>query len=183
LRLRADNAEARLTPKAIDAGCVTSARAAHFGALQAERAGIEKHLGQSFSGAELQRHSIRVRDDGVRRPLSDWLRYPEPDRASLLRVVPSLAEYRPILVDEAIEDHRYAPYLERQAAEVARLRTDDAVRLPASLDYGSIPGLSNEMIERLALVRPTTLGAARRVRGVTPAALAAILVHARKKAA
>jgi tRNA uridine 5-carboxymethylaminomethyl modification enzyme len=183
LRLRADNAEARLTPKAIAAGCVTSVRAAHFAKRQAERAAIENHLEQAFSGTELQRHSIAVRDDGMRRPLSDWLRYPELDRAALLRAAPALAAYRLLLLDEAIEDHRYAPYLERQAAEVARLKGDDAVRLPADLDYVSVPGLSNEMIERLAFVRPSTLGAARRVRGVTPAALAAILVHARKQAA
>jgi tRNA uridine 5-carboxymethylaminomethyl modification enzyme len=183
LRLRADNAEARLTPMAIAAGCVAHPRAAHFAKRQAERAAIENHLEQAFSGTELQRHSIAVRDDGVRRPLSGWLRYPELDRAALLRAAPALAAYRSLLLDEAIEDHRYAPYLERQAAEVARLRGDDSVRLPADLDYLSVPGLSNEMIERLALVRPPTLGAARRVRGVTPAALAAILVHARKKAA
>jgi tRNA uridine 5-carboxymethylaminomethyl modification enzyme len=183
LRLRADNAEARLTPMAIAAGCVAHARAAHFVKRQAERAAIENHLEQAFSGTELQRHSIAVRDDGVRRPLSGWLRYPELDRAALLRAAPTLAAHKSLLLDEAIEDYRYAPYLERQAAEVARLRGDDAVRLPADLDYVSVPGLSNEMIERLALVRPSTLGAARRVRGVTPAALAAILVHARKKAA
>jgi tRNA uridine 5-carboxymethylaminomethyl modification enzyme len=87
------------------------------------------------------------------------------------------------LLEEAIEDHRYAPYLERQDAEIARLRSDDLVRLPLGLDYAAVAGLSNEMVERLTLVRPATLGAARRIRGLTPAALAAILVHARRKAA
>jgi tRNA uridine 5-carboxymethylaminomethyl modification enzyme len=87
------------------------------------------------------------------------------------------------VVDEAVEDHRYAPYVERQQAEVARLRSDENVRIPPDLDYGSIAGLSVEMIERLEAARPPTLGAARRIRGVTPAALAAILVHSRRKAA
>jgi tRNA uridine 5-carboxymethylaminomethyl modification enzyme len=119
----------------------------------------------------------------VKRPLSDWLRFPELDRSVLLRVVPALRERSTALVEEAIEDHRYVPYLQRQDAEVARLRGDDAVRLPADLEYAHVPGLSSEMLERLSLARPDTLGAAGRIRGVTPAALAAILVHARRKAA
>jgi tRNA uridine 5-carboxymethylaminomethyl modification enzyme len=86
-------------------------------------------------------------------------------------------------LEEAIEDHRYAPYVERQQAEVSRLRSDDAVRLPPGLDYAAIPGLSNEMVERLSRARPDTLGAAGRIRGITPAALAAVLVHARRRAA
>jgi tRNA uridine 5-carboxymethylaminomethyl modification enzyme len=87
------------------------------------------------------------------------------------------------VIDEAVEDHRYAPYVARQESEIARLRSDEAVRIPADLDYAAVPGLSNEMVERLSLARPATLGAASRIRGITPAALAAILVHARKKAA
>ncbi|HEX8262019.1 MAG TPA: tRNA uridine-5-carboxymethylaminomethyl(34) synthesis enzyme MnmG, partial [Allosphingosinicella sp.] len=78
------------------------------------------------------------------------------------------------------EDHRYAPYVERQQAEVARLRADEAVRIPADLDFAAVPGLSAEMVERLSAARPDTLGAARRLRGITPAALAAILVHSRR---
>jgi tRNA uridine 5-carboxymethylaminomethyl modification enzyme len=183
LRLRADNAEARLTPKAIAAGCLSKERAKHFRARQAERGEIEGHLSQTRSGSQLQAEGVAVRDDGVKRPLADWLRFPELTREALLRVVPALGECRTSLLDEAIEDHRYAPYLRRQDAEVTRLNSDDAVRLPAGLNYAGVAGLSAEMVERLAKARPATLGAARRIRGVTPAALAAILVHARRKAA
>jgi tRNA uridine 5-carboxymethylaminomethyl modification enzyme len=183
LRLRADNAEARLTPKAIAAGCVSRERLQHHRAREAERDAIEVELAQLRSGTELQAHGVKVRDDGVKRPLGEWLRFPEFDRDALLRVVPALSRCRVPLLEEAMEDHRYAPYLQRQDAEVARLRSDDAVRIPAELDYAAVAGLSVEMVERLAVARPTTLGAARRIRGVTPAALAAILVHARKKAA
>ena len=77
----------------------------------------------------------------------------------------------------------YAPYVARQQAEIDRLRSDEAVRIPAGLDYAALSGLSNEMVERLSAARPSTLGAAARLRGITPAALAAILVHARRKAA
>jgi tRNA uridine 5-carboxymethylaminomethyl modification enzyme len=183
LRLRADNAEARLTPKSIRAGCASPERVKHFESRRVERAAIEQHLAQSCSGADLQSFGIGVRDDGTKRTIAEWLRFPELDRSSLLRVAPAFRRSNLALLEEAIEDHRYAPYLQRQDSEVARLRGDDAVRIPPDLDYAGIAGLSLEMVEKLSLAQPTSLGAARRIRGVTPAALAAILVHARRKAA
>jgi tRNA uridine 5-carboxymethylaminomethyl modification enzyme len=125
----------------------------------------------------------QVRGDGGARALSDWLRHPEVDRATLVRLVPELARCSATAIGAAIEDHRYAPYLARQDAEIARLTRDEAVSLPRDLDYSAIPGLSKEMVERLAAARPATLAAASRVRGVTPAALAAVLVASRRCAA
>jgi tRNA uridine 5-carboxymethylaminomethyl modification enzyme len=183
LRLRADNAEARLTPKAIEAGCAGPERRHHFRARQEQRRAVEKHLDFGLTGAELRNNGIDVGDDGHRRPLSDWLRFPQLDLSGLLKLVPALSGLPRRLVEEAVEDHRYAPYVERQQAEVARLRSDENVRIPPTIDYSAIPGLSLEMVERLNAARPSTLGAARRIRGVTPAALAAILVHSRRRAA
>ena len=169
LRLRADNAPARLTPQAIAAGCVSQARQRCFEAWKAERARIE---------------ALLTADQGKGRlPLAERIRFPETDATALIGLAPELSGYHPAVLEEAIEDHRYAPYVARQQAEIDRLRADEAVRLPASLDYAGLPGLSNEMVERLSAARPSTLGAAARIRGVTPAALAAILVHARRKAA
>jgi tRNA uridine 5-carboxymethylaminomethyl modification enzyme len=183
LRLRADNAEARLTPKAIAAGCVGAERMGHFEAARADRARIEALLLARLGGRDLQCAGVAVRDDGVKRSLAEWLRFPELDAGGLKRLVPELGAFPAARLEEAVQDHRYAPYVERQQAEVARLRGDEAVRIPADLDYGRIAGLSAEMVERLSLARPATLGAAARIRGITPAALAAILVHARKRAA
>jgi tRNA uridine 5-carboxymethylaminomethyl modification enzyme len=167
LRLRADNAAARLTPKAIAAGCVGEARRCRFEADRAERTRIE---------------AIFARREGAL-SLADRLRFPETDRAALLSLAPDLAQFAPALLDEAIQDHRYAPYVARQQSEIERLRADEAVRIPTDLDFASVGGLSGEMVERLSRARPSTLGAAARIRGVTPAALAAILVHARRRAA
>jgi len=183
LRLRADNAEARLTPAAIAAGAVNEARRRHFERRQRTRAAIEDRLAKSVGAAELRAAGVTIRGDGASRSLGDWLRFPEMSAEVLLRLLPELSQYDPALVDEAVEDHRYAPYVERQQSEVARLRSDEAIRLPADLDYACVAGLSNEMVERLTAARPETLGAAGRIRGVTPAALAAILVHARRRAA
>ena len=183
LRLRADNAGARLTPLAIEAGCVSRERRCEFEAGRLARDEVEIVLQRTFSGAELNRAGVAVRDDGVKRSLADWLRFPEVDAACLARLAPELASASAEVVEEAVQDHRYAPYVARQQSEISRLAADEAVALPLELDYGRIPGLSNEMVERLSLARPATLGAASRIRGVTPAALAAILVFARRRAA
>ncbi|MEA3000607.1 MAG: tRNA uridine 5-carboxymethylaminomethyl modification enzyme [Sphingomonadales bacterium] len=183
LRLRADNAEARLTPQAIAAGAVGEPRRRHFERRQAARAAIERCLAAVVEAADLRAVGAKVQGDGAGRSLGEWLRFPEVTAETLLRLVPDFAPYDSALLEEAVENHRYAPYVERQQAEVARLRADESVRLPAAIDYAAIPGLSHEMVERLMAARPETLGAAARIRGVTPAALAAILVHARRRAA
>jgi len=183
LRLRADNAETRLTPQAIAAGCVSAERRAAFERRQAGRDAVERTLAATRSAAELARAGVAVSDDGRRRSLAQWLRFAELTAEALLRIEPALQRCDRAALQQAMEDHRYAPYVERQQAELIRLRSDEAVRIPPDLDYRAIPGLSNEMVERLGAARPATLGAARRLRGVTPAALALILVHSRRKAA
>jgi tRNA uridine 5-carboxymethylaminomethyl modification enzyme len=183
LRLRSDNAEARLTPNAIASGLVGPERLKHFEARQEWREAIDEELRAVRTGAQLNAAGIEVGDDGRRRPLFEWLRFPQVDSAALLDLIPALARFPGPLLDEAVQDHRYAPYVERQLGEVARLRSDENVRIPADIDYAAIAGLSAEMVERLNAARPSSLGAARRIRGVTPAALAAILVHSRRKAA
>jgi tRNA uridine 5-carboxymethylaminomethyl modification enzyme len=179
LRLRADNADVRLTPKAIGAGCVGEARAARFAADCEERDRIEVLIEERRSASEL---GIWESVPSVR-TLADWLRSPEVDSDVLRRASPQLAACNGRLVDQAVQDHRYAPYVERQQTEIARLRHEERLQIPASFDYAAVPGLSNEMIERLSVARPSNLGEAGRVRGVTPAALAAILVATRRKAA
>jgi tRNA uridine 5-carboxymethylaminomethyl modification enzyme len=162
---------------------VSQERQRQFEQKQKERAQIENWLEPRFASSELRAVDVSVKEDGVRRSLAEWLRFPEVDAEALRRLVPQLSAGSEALLDEVVQDHRYAPYITRQQSEIIRLRADEAVRLPEDLDYSSIAGLSNEMIERLSSSRPATLGAASRVRGVTPAALAAILVYARRRAA
>jgi tRNA uridine 5-carboxymethylaminomethyl modification enzyme len=179
LRLRADNAEARLSGMAAAAGCLSSSRQAHLARDAEARADIKASLDRRVSAAELKLAGADLRDDGVKRSLFEWLRFPAVTSDVVCRVEPRLHSAPPRLLAETVQDAIYAPYLERQDAEIARMRGDDHVTLPAALDYGRVPGLSNEMVERLSAAQPTTLGAAARVRGVTPAAVAAILVHVR----
>jgi tRNA uridine 5-carboxymethylaminomethyl modification enzyme len=183
LRLRADNADARLTPKAIQAGCVGPERRVHFERSRAARSAVEDALQQRRSGAELKAAGVAVRDDGARLNLAEWLRFPELDEGALLTLCPTLAEQPRAAIEEAVQDHRYAPYLARQDVEIARFQADERVQIPLGIDYNSIAGLSHEMLERLEASRPSTLGAAARIRGITPAALTAILVHSRRQTA
>lgn len=183
LRLRADNAESRLAGVAEAAGCASASRRAHFAADEAERVRIRDRLGGRVPAAALNAIGAEVKDDGQQRSLGEWLRYPALDVAALLRVAPELAAAPARLLAEVVEDCRYAPYLERQEQEIARMRGDEAVGIPAWVDYAAVPGLSLEMEERLSAARPASLGAASRVRGITPAALTAILVHVRGRRA
>ena len=181
LRLRADNAATRLTAKAIAAGCVSAERRRHFEEARRQRERIDAVLLRQLEAARLRTAGFGA--VGEVRSLGDWLRSPELDRVALLRLAPELADVGAAILAEAIEDHRYAPYVARQQREIDRLRSDEAVRIPPDLDFAAVPGLSAEMVERLDRARPGTLGAAGRIRGITPAALAAILVHARRRAA
>jgi tRNA uridine 5-carboxymethylaminomethyl modification enzyme len=183
LRLRADNAETRLGPIGIAHGLIGEARAARLSERAVMRTGIEAELARPMTASEMARAGAAVRQDGARRRLFDWARFPEVDKALLLDLAPALRDAPADLRTEILEDAHYAPYLQRQDAEIAELRRNERVLIPADFDFRTIGGLSTEMIERLDAARPDTLAAAGRIRGITPAALAAILVHVRREAA
>jgi len=177
LRLRSDNAATRLTPLALAAGCVGAERAGWFAAREDVRGrAIEVLTDSTHAG-------VAPTGEGGRRTLWDWLRFSSVDRDVLVSVDPVLAQVPTDLLGELIEDARYAPYVARQDAEIRDLRHNDSVPIDAAFDYRGVGGLSTEMVERLDAARPSTLGDAARIRGITPSALAAILVATRRIAA
>lgn len=183
LRLRADNAETRLGPIGLAHGVIGTGRAARLAERQALRAQIDAELDKPMTASEMARAGAAVRQDGARRSLFEWARFPEVDRTLICALAPALQDAPTDLRDEILEDAHYAPYLQRQDAEIAELRRNERVAIPADFNFQTIGGLSTEMIERLDAARPDTLAAAGRIRGITPAALAAILVHVRRVAA
>ncbi|MDO7835830.1 tRNA uridine-5-carboxymethylaminomethyl(34) synthesis enzyme MnmG [Sphingobium sp. HBC34] len=183
LRLRADNAETRLGPIGLTHGVIGADRAARLAARSAQRKMIETDLARPMTASDMAKAGASVRQDGARRSLFDWARFPEVGTALLLDLAPALRDAPADLRAEILEDAHYAPYLQRQDSEIADLRRNERVHIPADFDYRRIGGLSTEMIERLDTARPDTLAAAGRIRGITPAALAAILVHVRREAA
>ena len=181
LRLRADNAETRLSGIADSLGCLGPKRQARLRARQEQLAHVAAVLDQKVSNAVLRERGAPIEANPEIRSGAEWLRVAG---VTLDMVVPQLSDA--IAVDvrsEAAEDARYAPYVERQEQEVIALRANDTILLPADLAFDAIAGLSTEMIERLTAARPATLGGAGRIRGITPAALTAILLHVRRRAA
>ncbi len=182
LLLRADNADQRLTPAGISVGCVGSDRAQAFTAkhqaLAEARALAE---GLTILPVELARKGFRVNQDGVRRPALELLRYPEIGMTDLLSLWPELARIPAGILEQLEIDGRYAGYIQRQEADIAAFRRDEALILPKDLDYNQVGSLSNEMRLKLGQHRPDTLGAAARIPGVTPAALVALLRHVRRR--
>lgn len=183
LRLRADNAGTRLTPMAMEIGAIGEERRNAFVARTAEKAELEKELSVPTSADRLIRSGMDVKRDAGKMPLYDWLRYPTVTVRQLIAVSRETAlnaiSNSP-LIAEIEQDGRYAPYLDRQEAEIRDLAANERIALPNAINYSLVAGLSNEMVERLDAARPENLAAAARVRGVTPAALAAILVHAKR---
>jgi tRNA uridine 5-carboxymethylaminomethyl modification enzyme len=179
LTLRADNADQRLTPKGIELGCVGPERRKKFGArigvLESARA---RARAVSLTPDEAARFGLVLNRDGQRRSAYDLLSYPNHGIADIARIWPEFGALDPKIATQLETDAKYAVYLDRQAADVARFRRDEAAELPDALDYEGIPGLSNELRQKLGQVRPRTLGQANRIDGMTPAALALVAVHA-----
>ncbi|GAA0736788.1 tRNA uridine-5-carboxymethylaminomethyl(34) synthesis enzyme MnmG [Sphingomonas japonica] len=182
LRLRADNAPTRLGPDAVRLGCLAPADAKRHSERQREFDRIRAAFAMETTAVELAGRGVQVALDGARRSAADWLRFPNVSAQDVLSAE-MLEASDPALVDEAVTDARYAPYLARQDLEVAALERDQAATLDPALDYRGIPGLSKEMVERLTAVQPTTMADASRIRGITPAALTTILLHSKRAAA
>jgi tRNA uridine 5-carboxymethylaminomethyl modification enzyme len=140
-------------------------------------------LDRNVGGSELAGAGLPVRSDIAAQPLREWLRFGGVDLAGLAPWIDPEALSDASLAEEMAEDAAYAPYLARQDGELRDLRASEALPLGDAFPYAEIAGLSNEMIERLTRTRPATLAAAGRVPGITPAALAVLLVHARRRAA
>ncbi|HEY1781258.1 MAG TPA: tRNA uridine-5-carboxymethylaminomethyl(34) synthesis enzyme MnmG [Roseiarcus sp.] len=181
LSLRADNADERLTEKGIRLGCVGPERSRAFAEVrgQLELARALLHAA-SATPRELEAHGFAVNRDGIRRSAFDLAAQAQYPIAHLARVWPELGEIPATLVRRLEADAKYSVYLDRQAEDVARYRRDDSTALPADLDYGRLSGLSNEIKQKFIAIRPASLSQARRIEGVTPAALALIAAHARK---
>jgi tRNA uridine 5-carboxymethylaminomethyl modification enzyme len=181
LRLRADNADVRLTPLGLAAGCVGGLRAQVFAKKQdaLDRA-FAKIANCAASPNELVRLGFAVNQDGVRRSALDLLANPDIGFAELARVWPDLGVWPEDIREQVEIAGRYAGYMDRQDTDVRLYRKDEALRLPVDLDYTAIGSLSTEIRTKLTKAQPATLAAAARIPGVTPAALTALLGYVRR---
>jgi tRNA uridine 5-carboxymethylaminomethyl modification enzyme len=181
LQLRADNADQRLTDKGIAIGCIGNARAqfhrAKSNALNDARA-FAKSV--SLTPREAEQHGLALNKDGQRRTAFELLSYPTISIDDLKKIWPRFAELAPKVAEQIEIDAKYDVYLSRQATDIAAYRRDESFTLPDDLDYASLPGLSNEVRQKLAAQKPRTIGHAAKIDGLTPAALTLLVAHVKR---
>ena len=182
LRLRSDNADQRLTNPGLLVGCVGSERAVAWQAKEATLlAARERVTSLKMTPNDLVKAGLPVNQDGQWRSAFDLLRYPQIGWADVVKVWPELNSIGPEIAEQIEIDARYSGYLDRQDADVLAFRRDEALVLPAALDYAQVGSLSTEIRQKLEQARPETLGAASRIPGVTPAAIIALLRFVKKR--
>jgi tRNA uridine 5-carboxymethylaminomethyl modification enzyme len=182
LLLRSDNADQRLTDIGMTWGCVGEKRANVWGKkkeqLESARA---LTLNLKATPNELEKHGVNVNKDGKRRTVQEILNYQNITWDVLADIWPEMADIPMDIAQQIQIDATYAGYIDRQMADIAAYRKDENLIIPDTIDYKSIGSLSTEVIQKLEMARPQTLGAASRIPGVTPAAVIALLRHVQKR--
>lgn len=181
LFLRADNADMRLTPLGYDTGCVSEHRNTVF---KAKKAAIDacRELSQNIKAdySELSQSGITVNHDGSKRTAYLLMSYNDVSRETILNLFPELKAFDEKVYEQIEIESRYAGYIKRQMADIEVFKKDENLHIKEDIDYQSIGGLSREMVFKLSKVKPSTIGEASRIPGVTPAAITAILGYLKK---
>ena len=182
LMLRADNADERLTPLGIELGVVGAERAEAFRRKWREigelLAFAETH---ALTPQEARRHGLPVNLDGRRRNVIDLLSLPAVTLEQLFAIWPRLARFSRESLQQLEARAAYAGYLERQERDAALIQREERLRIPADLNVDAIPGLSNEIREKLKRYQPANIAQAQRIDGITPAALAILIAAIRRQ--
>ena len=180
LSLRADNADQRLTPIAIEQGVASAERqgayAALVGRLDRARSAVERCV---LSPSEARRHGIDVSQDGVRRSGMQFLAYPGIDFSRLVAIWPELGEFDADTAERIETEARYSVYLDRQAADIEAVRREESRTIPDGMRFDDVPGLSNEMKQKIGSRTPRSIADLQKIDGMTPAAVALVLSHVR----
>ena len=182
LALRADNADQRLTPRGIDLGIVGAQRVKMFH-VKHQSLETGRNLLQSImmTPNEAAKIGWKVNQDGQKRSAWEFLAYPDIDMEQVRAAFGGLSEIDDVTASQLAIEATYAGYIERQQADVEALRRDEALEIPPDMDFARIGGLSNEVRSKLEAVRPSTIGQASRIEGVTPGALIALLSHVKRR--
>jgi tRNA uridine 5-carboxymethylaminomethyl modification enzyme len=182
LTLRADNADQRLTDRGIAIGCVgVERRRRHQEKMAALTAARDFARSVSLTPDAAERHGLALNRDGRRRSAFELLSHSNIGITQLGVIWPELADLPAKIAGQLEIDAKYEVYLSRQAADIAAYRRDESLQLPESLDYSQLPGLSNEVRQKLAAARPATIGQAARMDGITSAALTLLVAHLKRR--
>ena len=134
----------------------------------------------SLTPGDAERHGLALNKDGRRRTAFELLSHPNIGVQELTRIWPRLGELPPKIAEQLEIDAKYHVYLSRQAADIAAYRRDESLQLPDDFDYAQLRGLSNEVRQKLQLLKPRTIGQAGRIDGITPVALTLLVAHLKR---
>lgn len=180
LVLRADNADARLTELGYNIGCVSENR---YSVFKTKEEKIKKFddfcLNKIVSYPEIESLGITVKHNG-KKTLKDLLGYQYVSRETISKIAPESKDIENSVYEQVEIDAKYAGYLKREYEDIAVFKRDENLQIRDDIDYSKIGGLSTEMIQRFTAVKPKTIGEAARIKGVTPAAVTAILGYIKK---
>ncbi len=180
LVLRADNADARLTELGYNIGCVSENR---YSVFKTKEEKINKFnefcLNKYVSYPEIESLGITVKHNG-KKNLKDLLAYQDVSRETITKIAPECKDVDNSVYEQVEIDAKYSGYLKREYEDIAVFKRDENLQIRDDIDYAKIGGLSTEMIQRFSTVKPKTIGEAARIKGVTPAAVTAILGYMKK---
>lgn len=181
LSLRADNADQRLTPLAIELGICSPERQHAFEAkLSALEEAQSLCVSVSLTPSEAGAHGLKITQDGVRRNALDLLAYNEVTMDILTGIWPELSGLDPAIAEQVEIEAGYAVYMARQKRDIDAVQRDEALSIPDQFDFATIGGMSNEARSKLMSVRPSSIGQASRIDGMTPAATTLLLAAVRR---
>ena len=178
LYLRADNADARLTEAGYKIGCVGQYRYDVFKTKQEQISRLRAMVDElSIRPLDMEKYGIKK---DSRRTAFNLMSYEDVSRETILKIWPQLTDFKPEIYEAVEIEARYSGYIKRQMADIEVFKKDEQLKIRDDIDYSKIGGLSNEMVIKLSRVRPSTIGEASRISGVTPAAIMAILGYMKK---
>ena len=182
LSLRADNADQRLTPLAIECGFCSAHRHTAF---MKKREMLDSALGEmreaQFTPREIQNAGIKINQDGTRRSIFDILAFPEISVDDLVALWPRMMDFDPLITKQVSIEALYSNYIDRQERDLLSVQKDEAHVIPVDFEYSDLSGLSNELKLKLGKARPSNLAQAARVDGMTPAALMLVLAKLKQR--
>lgn len=178
LSLRADNADIRLTEKGYQIGCVSEER---YSVFKEKKNNVEKYSelvkNKFITKKDIDNFKLPLKKDGHKCSVFDIMGNDNVSRETIEKIVPELSVVRGDIWEQIAIESKYSGYMKRQSIDIEVFKKDESVKIFSDIDYHKIGGLSREVVSKLDKIRPSTIGEASRISGITPAAIVAILSY------